>query len=86
MRRQYRQHADVDTNTSEQRAVYSADLEKVVMSLHVEMFKNVLFTRRIIAFNDSFVPVGKEQTLKPMAVISHVISQNTLKWHRYDVQ
>ena len=69
-RRQYRQDADDDTNASGQRVVFSADLEKVVMLPRVDMFKNVLFTRRIIAFNESFVPVGKKQTLKPVAAVA----------------
>ena len=37
-RRQYRQHADDDTNASGQHVVFSADLEKVVMLPRVDMF------------------------------------------------
>jgi len=68
-RKQYRW--DADENRSSHRVLFSADLEKVVMLPRIDMFKTVLFTRRIIAFNESFVPVGGKQSLKPMAVIWH---------------
>lgn len=34
-------------------------------------YKVALFTPRIIAFNESFVPVGTKQHLSPIAVIWH---------------
>lgn len=37
---------------------YSTDMQKVIMLPRLEMFKQVLFTPRIIAFNQSFVPLG----------------------------
>ena len=70
-RERYRQDAVGDTQSYNQRSVFSADLQKVVMLPRLDMFKSVLFTRRIIAFNESFVPVGKQQSLKPLAVIWH---------------
>jgi len=60
-----------DTEVTDAKSVFSADLEKVIMLPRMEMFKSVLFTRRIIAFNESFVPTGKTQKLKPFAVIWH---------------
>lgn len=37
-----------------------------------EMFKEVLFVPRIVAFNESFVPLGKKlRKLKPVAIIWH---------------
>jgi len=42
---------DTDTDCSSQCAVFSADLEKVVVLPRLDMFKKVFFTRRIIAFN-----------------------------------
>ena len=33
--------------------------------------KKLQFTRRIIAFNETFVPTGKAHKLKPLAVIWH---------------
>ena len=68
-RERYRQDTDVDS--SSQHAIFSADLEKVVMLPRLHMFKNVLFTQRIIAFNESFVPLGSKQELRLFAVIWH---------------
>jgi len=51
--------------------VLSVDLDKDVMLPCLDMFKNVLVTQRIIAFNESFVPLGKKQELRPLAVIWH---------------
>lgn len=37
-----------------------------------EMFKELIFTPRIICFNESFVPIGKQtNTRKPVAIIWH---------------
>jgi len=69
-RERYRKDTEVNCSSSE-RAVFSADLEKVVILPRLDMFKNVLFTRRIIAFNESFVPTGNQQELRPLAVIWH---------------
>ena len=68
-RAQYRQ--DTDADSSNERVVFSADLEKVIMLPRLNMFKSVLFARRIIAFNESFIPVGSRQNLKPLAVLWH---------------
>lgn len=39
----------------------------------MDMFKSAVFTRRIIAFNESFVPLGNQsnELLKPIAVVWH---------------
>lgn len=37
----------------------------------MEAFKEIIFTPRIIAFNESFVPLGKRSNLRPCAVIWH---------------
>lgn len=37
----------------------------------VDMFKEVIFTQRIVAYHESFVPVGKNQNVKPHAVVWH---------------
>ena len=66
-RAQYRQ--DTDADSSNESVVFSADLQKVVMLPCFNMFKSVLFARRIIAFNESFVPVGSRQNLNPLAVL-----------------
>ena len=53
--------------------VFSADLQKVIMLPRMESFKSVVFTRRIIALNESFVPLGTKGGGKeiPMAVLWH---------------
>lgn len=38
---------------------YSMDLQRVIMLPQMEQFKEVVFTKRIVVFNESFVPVGK---------------------------
>ncbi|CAG9773506.1 unnamed protein product [Ceutorhynchus assimilis] len=48
----------------------SADLQKVIMLPRCEMFKEIIFMPRVIAFNETFVPIGKSQK-KPFAVIWH---------------
>nr|CAH7755022.1 unnamed protein product [Callosobruchus chinensis] len=50
---------------------FSADLQKVIMLPRLEMFKDVIFTQRIIAFNESFVPLGKNSHEKPLAILWH---------------
>ena len=47
-----------DMDGSSQRSVFSAELEKVVMLPRLDMFINVFFAQRIIAFNKSSVPLG----------------------------
>lgn len=36
-----------------------------------DMFKEVIFVPRIIAFNESIVPIGKKQKKNPTAVVLH---------------
>lgn len=73
-RRNYRIDRDMQESPSGEetnRVVYSADLQKVIMLPRLETLKTVLFTRRIIAFNESFVPLGNKPAAKPMAVLWH---------------
>lgn len=52
--------------------IYCADMEKVIMLPRLDMFKSAIFTHRIIAYNESFVPVGKKQKhSKPFAAVWH---------------
>lgn len=52
--------------------VFSADLQKVIMLPRMDQFKTVCFTRRIVAFNESFVPVGStKMSCPPFAVLWH---------------
>ena len=43
---------------------FSVDLQKVVMIPRMPGCKTVAFTRRIIAFNETFAPLGSKNTLK----------------------
>lgn len=50
----------------------SGDLMKVVMLPRLTMFKAVLFTPRVIAFNESIVPIGKNDNISdPIAYLWH---------------
>jgi len=49
----------------------SADLQKVIMLPRAEMLKKVIFTRRIIAYHECFVPVGCNFNIKPLVCIWH---------------
>lgn len=41
----------------------SGDLQKVIMLPRIDMFKRVLFTRRISVYNESFVPLGTQKNI-----------------------
>lgn len=53
--------------------VYSMDLQKVIMLPIIEEFKECIFTKNIVVFNESFVPVGADQPedIQPIACIWH---------------
>ncbi|XP_050306918.1 uncharacterized protein LOC126743745 [Anthonomus grandis grandis] len=71
-RKKYREDGESTTEWTPMKICVSADLQKVIMLPRIDTFKQVLFTQRIIAFNESFVAVGKhQQTLGPSAVIWH---------------
>lgn len=55
---------------------YSVDLQKVVMLPRMEQFKRAIFCPRIIAFNESFVPLGsaKNENIPFAAVWNEVIT------------
>jgi hypothetical protein len=63
-REQYRLHSEAVADENE--FIYSADLQKVVMLPRAEMFKEVIFIPHLIAFNESFVPVGKKPKKHPV--------------------
>ncbi|KAG5858450.1 hypothetical protein JTB14_009918 [Gonioctena quinquepunctata] len=69
-RQEYRKDGETNVTGTEKLTV-AADLQKVIMLPRADMFKEVIFTPRIIAFNESFVPVGKfTKSVKPLARIS----------------
>lgn len=49
----------------------SADLQKVIMLPRAEIFKKVIFTKRTIAYHESFAPVGSNSHIKPLTCILH---------------
>ena len=51
--------------------VFSADLQKVIMLPRMDTFKSVVFTKRIIAFNETFAPLGSTNVNQPVAVLWH---------------
>lgn len=61
---------DINSDT----VYFAADLEKVIMLPRIEEFKVVMFCPRIIAFNESFVPIGDKKcntVCKTFAAIWH---------------
>ncbi|XP_030748954.1 uncharacterized protein LOC115885491 [Sitophilus oryzae] len=69
-REKYRTDA-ANAGSDETSIIVSADLEKVIMLPRIDMFKQVIFCQRIIVFNESFVPIGKKQQIKPFACLWH---------------
>lgn len=50
----------------------SVDLQKIIMLPRLEMYKKAIFTQRLIAYNESFVPIGKITAERfPFAVLWH---------------
>ncbi|KAG5888259.1 hypothetical protein JTB14_009058 [Gonioctena quinquepunctata] len=70
-RTRYKEYAEREPVEGE--IVFSVDLEKVIMLPRCDMFENVIFSQRIIAYNESFVPVGTKQMggIKPVVAIWH---------------
>jgi len=54
---------------SDSKLTVSVDLQKVIMLPRMECFKAAIFTKRIIVFNESFVPIGNKNKIKPLAII-----------------
>lgn len=69
-RNQYRKDSNLKRDILD--VCYSADLQKVIMLPRMDQFKIVLFTQRIVLFNESFVPVGVHQRhINPIAALWH---------------
>ena len=69
-RQEYRNDSATE-NCNSSHVMFSADLQKVIMLPRMESIKTVLFTHRIMTFNESFVPLGDKTTEKPVAVLWH---------------
>lgn len=62
------QSAVEKSNTASDTVYVSADVQEVNMLPQMEQFESAAFTRRIVAFIQSFVPTGPGPTkMKPMA-------------------
>ncbi|CAH0547305.1 unnamed protein product [Brassicogethes aeneus] len=85
-REAYQQDSKSDTEPG--RLIVSADLQKVIMLPRLDMFKEVIFTPIIIAFNESFVPVDSNKE-KLCAILWHEAisgrskSDITCAFHRF---
>ncbi|KAJ8893778.1 hypothetical protein PR048_006378 [Dryococelus australis] len=74
---EYKRHINtskIDQDTS----YYSADLQKVIMLPRMDTLKTVMFTRSIIVFNESFVPLAgtnndDDDNGRSIAVIWHEV-------------
>lgn len=63
----YQEQANLSSNAD---TVYvSVDLQKVIMLPRIDGFKRVIFSKRLIAYNESFVALGSTKKLPPFAVL-----------------
>lgn len=60
-----------DKNVIENSKHVVADLQKIIMLPRLEQFKQVIFTKRIVAYNQSFVTVGNKNKMIAWPVIWH---------------
>lgn len=66
----YQEHAK--NNYNDEKSIYfSVDLQKIIMLPRLDTFKKVLFIKRIVAYHESFVPLGKKGNLQPFACVWH---------------
>ncbi|XP_031343193.1 uncharacterized protein LOC116170790 [Photinus pyralis] len=68
-----RKRYEIDSSSIQDRnkLIITVDLQKVIMLPRCDTFKEILFTPRIIAFNESFVVAGKNKVIAPVAVVWH---------------
>ncbi|CAI6365895.1 unnamed protein product [Macrosiphum euphorbiae] len=66
----YQQHAAAAALTDDI-VYYSADLQKVIMLPRADAFKKVIFVRRLVAYHESFVPLGPKSKHNTLACIWH---------------
>lgn len=67
----YKRHADIYAKSDNGTICFIVDLGKKIMLPRIDTFNNVLFANRMIAYNESFVPVGKTYTKTLFAVLWH---------------
>lgn len=70
---QARIHYNADKLISDdpRNVIVSVDQQKVVMIPRMEQFKEVLFTKRVCVFNETFAPIGGSLTLPVFACLWH---------------
>ena len=67
-REHYKQESKKDVNTDE--IIMSVDLQKFLMLPRLPGLKNAIYCKRLVAFNESFVPVGQKNG-KGIGVLWH---------------
>lgn len=68
-RKEYRES---EKNKNADELHVSVDLQKIIMLPRIDMYKEAIFTPRLIAFNESFVPAGKfSKSTPPFAALWH---------------
>ena len=80
-RKMYDDHAEKSKVCPSDTIYYTVDLQKVIMLPQMECFKTCIFTKRIVVFNQSFVPIGSMQKASrpPVAVLWHEAIAGTKK-------
>ncbi|XP_031356311.1 uncharacterized protein LOC116180454 isoform X2 [Photinus pyralis] len=68
-REQYK--ADGAAANANGKPVFSGDLQKVIMLPRFESLKDVIFAQRLVAFHETFAPVGTKSKRKPLAILWH---------------
>ena len=61
---------DKEKNLQIKKVIYAADMEKIIMIPRLPGMKKAIFTKRIIAFNETFSP-GKNDLRSTIAVLWH---------------
>lgn len=67
-RQEYQRDAQKAKSSSDT-IFYSVDLQKIIMLPRMDQYKAAIFCPRIIAYNESFVPLGPDSKYLPVAVI-----------------
>ncbi|KAJ8678840.1 hypothetical protein QAD02_014627 [Eretmocerus hayati] len=72
-RRLHQSDVELSNSPTNKIKFYSVDLQKVIMLPWMETLKTALFTRRIVGFHESFVPLGESKTMSkmPIAMVWH---------------
>lgn len=68
-RQLYREQAAAVTDNNNNTIFVSVDLQKVIMLPRIDSFKRIIFAKRLVAYNESFVCLGSTTKLPPFAVL-----------------